>query len=566
MADPFGRIETPEEEAPDFLGTEVPVAFKGQPALPVSGGPAIGAPTAPITAGGFTPPGTAPPSTVTGQPTTPLGGGEAPGGAGGGASGINFIPFIEPAIKLGNIAQKLFPDTQTMTPGGSVGAIPTGVGDTTTNTAPDVLSGQYNPPEIGSELGGGPAPLPFTAPPDTLAAPDLGGGESPQGSFGGPGASDIANVISFTPSGDPIPDEVISMFGGDRAAIEAAIQQSQVSPEVIMQLADAGELSGLGIDSAAGLTASDMAGLSSGIGVAGLILTGLKMAGIAEGEAARVAGSLLSLASGGIALSNALPALTQLGVISGETAAAIAPAVTTGATTAMTTGAALSATVSGVTAVLAPLIAWGMHELEASMRPNTLAPTRRANEQLFTATTDQIGEFNALAERARAAGMNDPVTMNALMNAGQKAMLDFYNTHVGIGDDLGIPGIGRDASPSGQVGGFDAATQGEMMAPYRQAMMNLAALDQALGSKAQGSQDWYGIFGSQLNPWSLNEAQYGAGSASANPLGLNAAQYGQKFTQEQLRAAAGGADPLDFALQQFAQGSPDWQVNPWPGP
>ena len=265
-----------------------------------------------------------------------------------------------------------------------------------------------------------------------------------------------------------------------------------------------------------GVSPDTLSGLSSVAGAAGLILQGLKAAGVVEQEAVQVVSSLISLVSNGVALSQAIPALTQLGVISSSTASALTGA----AVPAMTTMGALGAVAGGATAVAAPFIAFGLHELEASMRPNMTPIKRRLDEQMYNRSVGQVRGFNELASTAREQGISDPNVLNALLQAGESSVLDFYRQHQQVGAHMGIPGIAKDASPSGQVGGFDFATQGEMMQPYRQAMMEVAGLNQALGDKAQGSTDWYGIFGGQLNPLAL----------PGDARGLNAGQYSERFT------------------------------------
>ncbi len=288
---------------------------------------------------------------------------------------------------------------------------------------------------------------------------------------------------------------------------------------------------------AGGFDPATLANAGNALGAINLILSGLRAGGVLNGDASQVLSGLSGVASAGL------------------TGAALTAAPTLSASlAAMPTLSALGAIGGGVTSVAAPFIAMGLHSLEKNMRPNTIPATRKLNEQLWEGTSQNVGAYNQLAEQARAAGISDPEALQALLKTGENSVLDYYNKWVPVGDDTGIPGIGRDASPSGQVGGFDATTQGQMMAPFRQAMMNVAALNNATGGQAPGSNDWYGIFGGQLDQRML-----------PGSFGLNAAQYGERYTPEQLKAAAGGLNPLDFALQQYQQSSPDWNVQQWPG-
>ena len=48
MADDFLTPTIPEEKVTDYLGGQAPLTFKGNPALPVTGAAAVGAPQGPV--------------------------------------------------------------------------------------------------------------------------------------------------------------------------------------------------------------------------------------------------------------------------------------------------------------------------------------------------------------------------------------------------------------------------------------------------------------------------------------------------------------------------------------
>ena len=91
--DPLGLTPDPtadDPQSPDYLGRMVPLAFKGQPALPVTGAPAVGSPAGPVGPGG----GAAPAG---------LGGGERSG-----QPGLNFLSLAQRALSTGEDLMKLF--------------------------------------------------------------------------------------------------------------------------------------------------------------------------------------------------------------------------------------------------------------------------------------------------------------------------------------------------------------------------------------------------------------------------------------------------------------------------
>lgn len=102
------------QDATDFLGRKVPVAFKAQPALPAVGPPA-GAAAGPVTPGV--------------QGTTQAAGAAASGGAEGGSQALaQALKALNLTGRFGEIAKKLFPDPQGV-PGASGAAVAGVTGD-----------------------------------------------------------------------------------------------------------------------------------------------------------------------------------------------------------------------------------------------------------------------------------------------------------------------------------------------------------------------------------------------------------------------------------------------------
>lgn len=129
----LGLDEADPTTAPDYLGQPVPLSPSSQPALPVTGGPAVGAgagPVAPGSAGARAAPVTA--------------------GAGGPQLGSVSPSALKLAlaggVKLSDLAGKLFPGT----PGLEGGAVQTPSGQLTTS-APEILRPTQFP-ELGSAL------------------------------------------------------------------------------------------------------------------------------------------------------------------------------------------------------------------------------------------------------------------------------------------------------------------------------------------------------------------------------------------------------------------------------
>lgn len=130
MASPFLEEET-DETAPDYLGIDVPVAFRGQPALPTQGAAPVASPSSPVSPGGEGGPIAIPPA---GAPDAPD---IAPSG--------NF-PNIGTLVatfgpKFADVAGRLFGGEGAT---GSFGGTPTGTGGTTTS-APDITRDRLFP-------------------------------------------------------------------------------------------------------------------------------------------------------------------------------------------------------------------------------------------------------------------------------------------------------------------------------------------------------------------------------------------------------------------------------------
>jgi hypothetical protein len=168
----------------DYLGNKAPLAFKNQPALPVTGGPAVGAPSGggPVQAGSQ-------PAPVTAGPAGPTLGSLDP-------SILNVA--LGSGIKLADLASKLFGSA-----GVPAGAIETPSGQLTTS-APEILRPQQFP-DVPDVPGGT-----FASEGTATAAPLSGtGGGFTAGELGNDigaafgGANAIFNLVQAIRSGNP---------------------------------------------------------------------------------------------------------------------------------------------------------------------------------------------------------------------------------------------------------------------------------------------------------------------------------------------------------------------------
>ena len=578
MADALGRPDSDEEEdlllSEDYLGQEAPVAFQGQPALPITGGPAVGSPTGPATVGGFAPPGPKPPSTATGTPTRPVEGGDD------GSLLGDVGQYISPGLKLLDVANKIYRNATAGPAPFAAGATETPSGQLTVSSPeilrelqyPDVVSGPPAPvepppapaPDVSMPSDVPTGPLPSDAPPATTTAPDVPTGGTP-------------SYVYTPPSGEPIPDDVVAMFGGDRAAVEQAYGDMVAAypPETVQAMANSGQLTTMGVEAGTYLTPTQIQGLQSGLAVAGLVVMGLSMAGVLTGEAPIVLGSLISLVSGGFAIAAMGGAITAL---------------SSGAATGLAAVGAVGTIASGVGAILAPFIAWGMAEIQEAMEPNIKADVRRGRLQTYEGLTSEVNRFNHMIDAARTLKIKDPNVLNQLLTFGQELAQAFYAQQQW--------GEGASTRGGGPVSAYDYVhrmpwdTRDQILAPWRSLWQNISALDQQLGSTAYGSEEWYRIFarGDPLQagqPGMAGEYQYGLPMTervmeqmSGDPQNLpywygdvpaeytNRGEFDQyipgktAWTEGELRAIA-GADPMDWVINQWARLTPGWNPQTW---
>lgn len=484
MADIFGKPETLQDVL-DFLGAPSQVSVQGQPSLPVTGGGAIGATEGPTTVGGE---GTAPPGGDGGAP--PGGGGNAsnrPISAGSGWWN-EIARWINPAQRFVNVAARVAKGAPESP--GAPQPTTTEIEPVTPTAPPEPAAPPSGPVTVDpGELPQGPvAPTePMPPPTDTGVRPE----ELPQGPV--EVAPTAPTAMPSTDLGEPIPDEVVAMFGGDRPAVEAAFNTARdsVTPEMIAGMADSGDLAVYGVTSSSQLNPQLISNIQTGIAVAGLIVAGLSAAGVIDKDISMMLGSMIAMAAGAMAASVILAGGTGATAIS--TTIAAMPALS-----------AVGSVASVVGLVAAPLIAWGMNKLAESMKPNLKIPARQYGAESYEMATANAVTFNEVMDTVREKGITDPNVLQALMMWGEKAILPFYMSEMEIRNRKSIGRVSSGPTgPLWQAGELEQAGHPEAWAPHRQAAQNLAALDEMLGSTYGGNPAWYAALWQGLDPSAL---------------------------------------------------------------
>lgn len=201
----LGLDSPPDEFVTDFLGQKAPLAFKGQPALPVTGGPAVGASQGPVSAATQAVPVTA--------------------GAGGTQVGSIAPDIIALALKggkkLSDLAGDLFPGAP------SAGAMQTPSGQLTVS-APEIL----RPTQFPENIGGGEIPGP-SIPSGVDAGLNLG-------QYVGPALSSVTGLFNLgqgIAQGDPA-----QIVGGAENIALAALPLASVPEGAVGPIGSAASL------------------------------------------------------------------------------------------------------------------------------------------------------------------------------------------------------------------------------------------------------------------------------------------------------------------------------------
>ncbi len=249
----LGLDETDPTTAPDYLGQPVPLAPSSQPALPVTGGPAVGAPAGPAV------PGTA-------------GEGGVPVTAGAGGTQLGSLSpsllrlALSGGIKLSDLAGRIFRGSQD--PSG--GAVETPSGQLTTS-APEVLRSTQFPESALPQISPGAALDPAAwadagAMGSGAEALDGGGALATGDAAGGTssmGLAEIASQLGITPE---LAGELSAAFGGvgGLLGLVQGIRTGNPTEAALGGLTAASTVSGL----AGGPTISGAVGSALGAGAA----------------------------------------------------------------------------------------------------------------------------------------------------------------------------------------------------------------------------------------------------------------------------------------------------------